>query len=324
MTTRKLTAMIFAIFSCTLFCAIGMEMDRPKEDQVKPRLPLKIQDEHLENTYKMTDKIWGGAEPHDEAAFQSLKTLGVKTILSVDGAKPDVELAQKYGLRYVHIPIGYDEVPAKQGREIARACNELPSPIYVHCHHGKHRGPAAAAVACIINGTLTNDEALVAMKTFGTGENYTGLWDSARQAAPVDRLELMALNVNFVESAPVQPMAETMIEIDRCLTHLTICKDAGWFQPKDHPDLDPAHETLKLREMLTETMRTDNFKQRAKDFKQWMQSSEKNAQKLEDLLRTWNQIGSKNQMLEIEAALKGVQQSCKDCHAKYRNVRQHP
>ena len=31
-------------------------------------------------------------------------------------------------------------------RHLARAARTLPGPIFVHCHHGMHRGPAAAAV----------------------------------------------------------------------------------------------------------------------------------------------------------------------------------
>ena len=35
----------------------------------------------------------------------------MKTIISVDGAKPDLKSARKQGIRNVHIPIGYTGVP---------------------------------------------------------------------------------------------------------------------------------------------------------------------------------------------------------------------
>src|SRR5688500_19183961 len=62
----------------------------------------------LENAHVVTDKVLSGAQPEDAKAFETLARLGVKTIISVDGAAPDVETARKYGIRYVHLPIKYD------------------------------------------------------------------------------------------------------------------------------------------------------------------------------------------------------------------------
>src|SRR5262245_23858504 len=160
-----------------------------------------VSDTHLHNAFIVTPKVISGAQPDDEAAFAALRQLGVKTIISVDGAKPDVELAHKYGMRYVHIPIGYDGVREDQGKAIAKAIDEMPGPIYVHCHHGKHRSAAAVAVACVINGQLSPDQAESVLKTFGTGANYLGLWKAAREARPVDPQELKDLKVDYVEAA---------------------------------------------------------------------------------------------------------------------------
>src|SRR5438094_677830 len=83
----------------------------------------------------------GCSSPDGDEGFHSLQQLGIKTIVSVDGARPEVDLARKYGLRYVHLPIGYDAVPREQALRIARAIRDLPGPVYIHCHHGRHRGP---------------------------------------------------------------------------------------------------------------------------------------------------------------------------------------
>ncbi|EMI21132.1 hypothetical protein RMSM_01919, partial [Rhodopirellula maiorica SM1] len=58
----------------------------------------------------MTERIYSGAQPDDESAFAEIAKLGVRTVVSVDGARPDVAAAKRAGLRYVHIPIGYDGV----------------------------------------------------------------------------------------------------------------------------------------------------------------------------------------------------------------------
>ena len=85
----------------------------------KPFKPVPDQ-KHLENGHIVTSKVISGAQPEGEESFKALQALGVKTIISVDGAKPDVEGAKKYGMRYVHIPITYATVTPQQANAIAK------------------------------------------------------------------------------------------------------------------------------------------------------------------------------------------------------------
>src|SRR5262245_14725203 len=62
--------------------------------------PKKVAAEHLPNPWRIHPKVISGGLPEGDAAFKELADLGVKTIISVDGAKPDVATAKKYGLRY--------------------------------------------------------------------------------------------------------------------------------------------------------------------------------------------------------------------------------
>jgi protein tyrosine phosphatase (PTP) superfamily phosphohydrolase (DUF442 family) len=100
--------------------------------------PLKA--DGIENFYQLTDRLFSGSQPEGDAAFAALKERGIKTIITVDGAKPDVETAKKFGIRYVHLPIGYDGVPTNQAGRMVKAAEALPGPVYIHCHHGLHRG----------------------------------------------------------------------------------------------------------------------------------------------------------------------------------------
>jgi protein tyrosine/serine phosphatase len=70
-------------------------------------------------------------------------------------------------------------VPAERAAELAKAVRDLPGPIYIHCHHGKHRSPAAAAVACVAAGLLAPERAPAVLKEAGTSPNYRGLFASA-------------------------------------------------------------------------------------------------------------------------------------------------
>jgi protein tyrosine phosphatase (PTP) superfamily phosphohydrolase (DUF442 family) len=273
---------------------------------------IPINDTRLPNARRVTDKIFCGGQPEGDGGFAKLQSLGVKTIISVDGIKPNIELAHKYGMHYVHLPFGYDSVPQEQGEAIAKAMDEMPGPIYVHCHHGKHRSPAAVAVACVDNGTLSPADAESILKSFGTGDNYKGLWKSARDARRIDPATLAGLKVDFVEIAKIRPLADAMVGIDDSFDLLKLTEKAGWKTPPAYPDLDPAHEALQIEEQLHEIGRSDLIKGKSADFKQKLADAEQAAQALRMALTAPNHELANN-------SLKRVASSCTACHQKYRD-----
>lgn len=287
-----------ALFALALSCAA-------------PATPRQIGLEHLENVHEIAPGVLTGAGPQGEKSFEELAAQGVKTVISVDGARPDVEAARNYGLRYVHLPIGYDGVPVERALELAKALRELPGPVYLHCHHGKHRGPAAAAVACVAAGKLDNEGALRVLKKMGTGEPYLGLWASAREAKPADT---SGLQLKFQEIAPVPPILEAMVALDEAFENLGYAGKAGWRKPPDHPDVDPPHEALRAREILTEILRTEEFAARPADYRSRMKESLEAAAELETQLRGGTPKEAR------DAAYARFQKSCADCHKPYRNA----
>src|ERR1019366_1028729 len=66
--------------------------------------PTKVDAAGVPNLIRLSDRIYQGAMPQGDAGFASLEKLGVKTVISVDGARPDLEDAHKHGIRYVHLP----------------------------------------------------------------------------------------------------------------------------------------------------------------------------------------------------------------------------
>jgi protein tyrosine phosphatase (PTP) superfamily phosphohydrolase (DUF442 family) len=262
----------------------------------------------LHNVIRATPEILTGSEPQGDAAFASLKQLGVKAIVSVDGARPDVELARKYGLQYVHIPVGYDGVPKHAGESLAAAVRTIDGPIYVHCHHGKHRGPAAAAVACIAAGATDAAGARRLLELAGTGADYAGLWrDVENYQPPSQDAQLPAL----VETADVESLAAAMAQADRHFDNLKLCRGAGWKSPQDHPDLDPRQEALLVKEALREALRglADGYDDQ---FHEWLRAAEALAGEVQDRLAAADREAPADAMQRLE-------RSCQSCHQKYRN-----
>ena len=78
------------------------------------------------------DAFISGSAPEGTVGLDSLAKLGIKTIISVDGAIPDVAAAKARGVRYVHLPIGYDGFDDARKAELVRAVRDLPKPIYIN------------------------------------------------------------------------------------------------------------------------------------------------------------------------------------------------
>lgn len=262
----------------------------------------------LHNVRHATDSILVGSEPEGEEAFRSLQSLGVRAILSVDGAAPNLELARKYGMRYIHIPIGYDGIDQQSALAMTRVARDIRGPLYVHCHHGRHRGPAAAAVVCLAAGVMTHEQTEALMTTAGTSRDYVGLWrDVAAFRVPGPEVKLPELQ----EVAKVDSVAASMAKLDRHFEQVKLVSKAGWKVPAEHPDLIPVTEALLVEEGLRETFRQLDSKQ-ADAYGGLLQESVVQAGDLTKAVRQgqWEQAG---------AALMRLEKSCAKCHAEFRN-----
>jgi protein tyrosine phosphatase (PTP) superfamily phosphohydrolase (DUF442 family) len=292
--------------------------DEPTQAAAKPE---KLDAPHLPNAYRIHEKVISGGLPEGDEAFQQLVDLGIKTIISVDGAKPDLETAKKFGLKYVHLPFGYDGIPNDRAVQLAKAVRDLPGPIYIHCHHGKHRSPAAASVACVGAGLVDSADAETILKTAGTSPDYRGLYASAREARRFERAFLDALQFDFPEISVIPPMADAMVDLERTHDHVRQIEAAGWRSPANHPDLEPAHEALLLRERFTELLRTDMEQQEPEEFQQLLGDSESAAKELEALLKSFDpDAASKAEAERVTRTFARITTSCTACHNKYRNV----
>ena len=285
--------------------------------------PRRIDAQHLPNPILVHPKVISGGLPGDENAFKELQSLGVKTVISVDGMKPDVETAKKYGLRYIHLPHGYDGIPDARVKQLAKAVQGIEGKIYIHCHHGKHRSPAAASVACVAAGLIPRSASLAILNLAGTSHHYRGLYESARVVKPLETALLDELKLDFPESVEVPPMAEAMVAMGHTHEHLKQIAEAGWRSPADHPDLHPAHEALLMREHFTELLRSDDVLEQTDAFRRYLRESEQAAEGLEAALRTW---ASKSAAADAQPPetmrqfLAKISANCKACHRQSRDV----
>jgi hypothetical protein len=217
-------------------------------------------------------------------------------------------------MRYVHLPIGYDGVPQDQGLRIAKTVRDLPGAVYIHCHHGKHRGPAAAAVVHLcLDESCTVETALAEMRRAGTDPHYTGLYAAPKELRRPSMEELNHVAADFPEVSAVPALAQLMVEIDGRWERLKLIRAAEWKTPLDHPDLDPPREALQLRESFKEAARLPAVRERTEEFGAWIADTEALAARLEKYVR-----GDPDRRA-AEELFHQLGDSCARCHAKYRD-----
>ncbi len=311
---RSLPLAAFALASALAAGCTGGSDTRPAAPP-----PLKIEAKGLPNLIRLNDRLYSGASAEGDEGFESLRTLGIKTIITVDGARPDVERAHKFGTRYVHIPIGYDGVPEEQGLRLAKAVRDLPGPVYLHCHHGKHRGAAAAAVARLCTDDRCGVElALEGMRLAGTDPHYTGLYAAPKEFRRPSEGELDRLPADFPEEVAPSGLAGFMVEVDDRWERLKLARAAGWKSPADHPDIDPPYEALQVVEQYREAMRLPKTEQRPEDFGRRLEEAREATEGLEAALRS--PPGKVVDREAAEAAFQKAGAACTRCHVTYRDV----
>ena len=196
---------LFAVFATFAAMVFVIPVEQPAS--LESDSPLIDRFRHV------AGEIYCGAEPKGAAAFAELANRGIHTVVSVDSIAPDVANASRHGLRYIHIPIGYDGADDHARRSLTRiARDEGLGRIFIHCHHGRHRGPTAAAITAVAAGSMSNAQAIDFLHTAGTSTEYVGLYDLVCVFAPLSSdVELPELT----EQAEVSPLAKMMADIDR-------------------------------------------------------------------------------------------------------------
>jgi protein tyrosine phosphatase (PTP) superfamily phosphohydrolase (DUF442 family) len=301
---------ILACLPLIASCARQTRVAAPATDAAAPvDLP------GIHNLVTYAPGIVCGSAPDVPEAFDLLAGMGVRTVISVDGATPDVEAARARGLRYIHLPIGYDGMDDHRSLEIARAVRDAQAHggVYIHCHHGKHRAAGAAGAAAVTLGHLSREQATAKMHISQTSPEYKGLFAAVSAARSGRDNELAQIDAAFPEVWKPSGLVHTMVEVDETFDRLSDVERAGWSVPAQHPDLVPLAEAGRLADLLRNMRDDAESKDQPEGFEVIRAQSAAAAQSLED------GIARGISPTELTARLKVVGASCKACHVKYRD-----
>ncbi len=270
----------------------------------------------LHNVVAYHTGFFSGSVPEGDTGFDTLKALGIKTIITVDGAEPDLAAAKARGIRYIHLPIGYNGFDEQRKLELTRATRDAmkDGPVYIHCHHGKHRSAGAAAAIAASLGWITPDQGVARMKVSGTAPNYKGLYTCAAESSVLGTDVIDAVPTHFPEISRPAGLVKSMVEIDDAFEHLKLIEKAGWKSPADHPDLVPVSEAGRIADLYRLLETNDRVAAKPAEFLTLLKQAGAEAQAIEDLL-----AAPSRDTVKLADQLKLLGASCKDCHAKYRD-----
>ncbi|MDZ4772551.1 MAG: cytochrome c [Planctomycetota bacterium] len=268
----------------------------------------------VHNVVAFHDGFYSGSVPEGDEGFETLRRMGIRTVISVDGAEPEVDRASAYGMRYVHLPISYNGISEERTLEIARAVRDLPHPVYIHCHHGKHRSAGAAGAAAVTLGYSTPEAATSRMKVSGTAPNYTGLYQCVSVAKVTDAAVLDRADNSFPSVTKTPGFVQAMVHVDEEFDHLKAIEKAGWKVPQDHPDLVPVAVAGRLENLFRDLGQDKTILSKPADFHDMMNASHASAKVIE------SELSKPSPSADILAKeFKALTQDCKQCHTKYRD-----
>ena len=282
----KLSNLLFTAFAAGLV-SCAPESGPPAPSPPSAAKPASV----LHNLHQACPGVWSGAEPAGIEAFRELQRMGIRTVVSVDGAKPDLAAAEACGLRYIHLPHGYDGIPPATAAALAGLTEVQTGPLFLHCHHGKHRGPAAACIIAMGRRQLTPEAAAKYMEAAGTGKNYAGLW---RDVAGFPALPPDTKPAPLAASSPVNGLVESMTLLDRAFDALNTA---------EKPD---AAAALLVHEGFTESLRHLS-PDSPPELRRLMEASLSEAAKLRD------------DPASARGILPGLKKQCTECHRKFRD-----
>jgi len=280
-----------------------------------------VADSRLKNALRFSTRLFTGAAPESDEALMALKDLGVQTIISVEGAQPDAERAKKLGLRYIHLPLSFEGIPAGRALELAKAVRDFPGPVYIHCSCGVDRSPAAAAVASVLLGDMSPDNAVAAMKTCGVSEGFAGLYGAAASARKASDQTLNELKVQFWEKAEVTPVAKAMATIRKTGARLAAASHAEWKTPAGRADNDSRASARELLGLITTLRNSNEVKRQSDEFRRLLTENRTAVAALAESLEGQKAPPTAQELVDINARFEKVGSSCVSCHVQFRDIK---
>ena len=175
---QSLFCTAFTVFLTASPLTLAQQTETRSRSENNPPFAEKIQLHGVNNAGKINEHFYRGAQPNRDA-MQSLKQLGVTTIVDLRGEKHDEsenekKQAEKLGMKFLLIPgDGWASPTDAQLAEFFRAITQRPQQtIFIHCWLGADRTGVFVAAYRMTFDHWTPEQALAEMHDY----HFNSLW----------------------------------------------------------------------------------------------------------------------------------------------------
>lgn len=124
----------------------------------------------IKNFGQMDERFYRGAQPKKLDDYQSLKALGITTVIDLQAEPKDYEkqMVESLGMHYVNIPMVDKAYPTEEAVAtfLKLANDPNTGKFFVHCAGGRHRTGAMGAAYRFTNYHWNYDQVYAEMKKF--------------------------------------------------------------------------------------------------------------------------------------------------------------
>ena len=130
----------------------------------------------IDNFGRIDSVFYRGAQPK-AGDYADLSSIGIRTLIDLtgdDGDAAEKSLAEKAGLKYVHIPMTtYDSPTTTEIAQFLAVVDDPASqPVYVHCVGGRHRTGVMTAIYRMTHDGWDAPRAFTEMKQYKFGADF--------------------------------------------------------------------------------------------------------------------------------------------------------
>jgi tyrosine-protein phosphatase SIW14 len=122
----------------------------------------------LHNLFQVSPDLFRSEQPGAKEV-QDLKSLGIRTIISLRKYRDDAPLGVLGGFRVVQVSMDAASVKGEEVLQTLRVIRDAPKPVLVHCWHGSDRTGVVVAAYRIVFQQWSNERAIDELKNGGFG-----------------------------------------------------------------------------------------------------------------------------------------------------------
>lgn len=276
--------------------------------------PVRLRLAGIEEAWQVNPLMIAGTHPPgDDAAWDALEALGVKTVVSIDHAPPDAYAASLRGIQAVHSPMAHGRWRPGQATTAMRAMTFLEGPYFIHAAPGERRALAVGALAAAWNERLGPARiAFLLRRMEFEREGWEGLFQDAEGDffGWMDTAHVRATPLQFPPAVPLPELVEWMRHFDEQAQLAGAARPHGWAPPDDWRGPHPAFEAESLADSMARWRALDPDAD--DDLRARMAAAEAKARELAASLR-------RDDRPAAESAWRGLMNACMDCHTARRD-----